>query len=215
MTEVTQQYYYRRSIKMLKKENLLLFWLKQIGIIFIPFVIVYLSIKEVYDKKTAIIMSLVALIVFILFWHNIFSNKDLDETNQTLKKEVNENEVKIMMLNEKLKEQKKATAASKTIKPTKTPIKKISLAQKAYKKLNNVNMENEPYIVALSVIEDVDETFILDGKEIFHDNIFEKWYRWEQIFKFKDGSKIALFKKKDENTSEFIFMPYETKLVKE
>lgn len=194
-----------------KEENLLLFWAKQIGIIFIPFVIIYLSVKKEYTKKIAITMSIISLIVFTLFWHGIFSNKELEVTNKQLKKEIAEKDVNIVLLNEKIEKQ---STIKPTVKPTKKPEKKNTLAQKAYKKLNNDNMINEPYIVAISVIEDVDIECIFDGKEIFHDNLLKKWYTWEQVFKFSDGSKIALFKKQDQNTREFIFLPYQTKIIK-
>jgi hypothetical protein len=186
------------------------FWVKQILIIFTPFIVIYFNIKKNYSKKIAIILSITSLIIFILFWHSILIDETLKQQNKELEKKINDKDLEIILLNEKIKE------TNKPIPPTKTPIKKkkqVTLAQKAYKKLNNDNMLNEPYIVAISVIEEIEENYTMPEAEIFHDNIFSKYYRWEQRFEFSDKSKIALFKKQNEN-KEFIFCPYQTKILK-
>jgi hypothetical protein len=185
------------------------FWVKQILIIFTPFIIIYFNVKKSYSKKIAIILSIISLIIFILFWHSVLIDETLEQQNKELKNKINDKNLEIILLNEKIKETNKP-------KPTKTPIKekkKVTLAQKAYKKLNNDNMLNEPYIVAISVIEEIEESYKMLETEIFHDNIFPKYYRWEQRFEFSDKSKIALFKKQNEN-KEFIFCPYDTKILK-
>jgi hypothetical protein len=195
---------------MLNLDKNLKFWIKQSLIIFIPFIVIYFNIKKSYSKKIAIISSIISLIIFILFWHSILIDETLKQQNKELKSEINDKDLKIILLNEKIKETNKPTP------PTKTPIKekkKVTLAQKAYKKLNNDNMLNEPYIVAISVIEEIEENYTMPEAEIFHDNIWKKYYRWEQRFEFSDKSKIALFKKQNEN-KEFIFCPYQTKILK-
>jgi hypothetical protein len=195
---------------MLNLDKNLKFWIKQSLIIFIPFIVIYFNIKKSYPKKIAIISSIISLIIFILFWHSILIDETLKQQNKELKSEINDKDLKIILLNEKIKETNKPTP------PTKTPIKekkKVTLAQKAYKKLNNDNMLNEPYIVAISVIEEIEKNYTMSEAEIFHDNIWKKYYRWEQRFEFSDKSKIALFKKQNEN-KEFIFCPYQTKILK-
>lgn len=190
------------------------FWVKQILIIFTPFIVIYFNIKKNYSKKIAIILSIISLIIFILFWHSILIDETLKQQNKELEKKINNKDLEIILLNEKIKETNKPIPPTKT--PTKTPIKekkKVTLAQKAYKKLNNDNMLNEPYIMAISVIEEIEENYTMPEAEIFHDNIFSKYYRWEQRFEFSDKSKIALFKKQNEN-KEFIFCPYQTKILK-
>jgi hypothetical protein len=93
----------------------------------------------------------------------------------------------------------------------KQSIKNETLADKAYKKLYKENMIDEEYIIAMNVLIKLDDT-VAPIKEIKSDSLFNVC--WQQTFEFSDGSKIELTKKQDENKN-FIFVPFETKIIEE
>lgn len=85
-----------------------------------------------------------------------------------------------------------------------------TLAKKAYKKLHNVNMKNEAYLLAIEILTDLEVT-VNPIKEKKIEGLFGD--SWEQTFEFSDKSKIVLTKMQNEE-KEFIFMPMKTKIIK-
>jgi hypothetical protein len=99
-------------------------WGKLLIYIFIPFFAVFIDFKKFYTKKTAGFMALIAMIIFIAFWANIF-NGDNKETQ--LKENLNDYVKECSILTEKNK------TISAQLAQTKKELQKI----KAYSKLTD------------------------------------------------------------------------------
>ena len=104
--------------------NLLKVWGKLLIYIFIPFFAVFIDFKKFYTKKIAGFIALIAMIIFIAFWANIFND---DNKKDQLKEN----------LNDYIKECSILTEKNKSISAQLTQTKKELQKAKAYSKLTD------------------------------------------------------------------------------
>ena len=105
-------------------DNLLKVWGKLLVYIFIPFFAVFIDFKKFYTKKIAVLVSLIAMIIFITFWGNIFND---DNKKDQLKENLNDYIKECSILTEKNK------SISAQLAQTKKELQKV----KAYSKLTD------------------------------------------------------------------------------
>lgn len=80
-------------------------FLKLICLIILPFFMVYLELKNnYYSGKKSILGGVLALFIFIFFWHSVFSNNSLKDKNNQLEQNLNEKESQVIALTEKIQE---------------------------------------------------------------------------------------------------------------
>lgn len=149
-------------------------------------------------KTNSIIAYGIILIIFLIGFISIVNSMT---NNKLLKKSLTTVKPTITQI------------TNKPIKTTSTPIKKDkidknTMAYKAYKKLRSDNMLNENYIVAMYVLQEIDENVRTVNIEESLFNIYH------QTFEFSDESKIRLSKKLKDN-GDFRFIPYATNIVKD
>lgn len=111
-----------------KKDRL---FFKILGIIILPFFMVYLELKKVYSRKISIIGALIGLIIFIMFWHGIFSNDNIKTKNHQLKEKLTAKQQEINSLNDiKAAQEKKIVNLNKKLKKI-TAYSKLTDKEKA------------------------------------------------------------------------------------